>query len=366
MKRRDFFKTTVHRSIGAMLGFSVLSNLKCKSDTSEMPKRIFGRTNLKVSLMGFGCVHVKDKEVYKRAVDLGINYFHLGDRDPTYNLDACSALYPYRKDLIIAYMSHPKASRTLLLEDLDNFLRQSGLGHLDLWFVITPTVDVLNEFSEAVNIAKKAGKIRFGAMTTHNLNQDYAFLTAPGSVIDVVMVIHNYLSPDDMTDKIEGLHNAGLGIIPMKPLAGKFFENDLKTPASMLRWLAADYRMHSIPVNMTNISQVEQNVTSIKTALTREDQNILQTMFSYNSSRFCRMCGYCMGKCPKQLSVSDLIRTSMYLEGYSDIRLARLNYASIPVGNRQISCDNCTQCSISCPNGVAIRERIAVVKELLV
>ena len=185
MKRRAFFRTTVNGSIGTMLGLSALSNFNCKSNEREMPKRIFGRTNLNVSLMGFGCVHVKDKAVYQRAVELGINYFHLGDIDPTYNLDACSALLPYRKELIIAYMSHPKASRTLLLEDLDNFLRQSKLGYLDLWFVITPTGEVLNEFSEAVNIAGKAGKIRFGAMTTHNLNQDYEIITAPGSVTDV-------------------------------------------------------------------------------------------------------------------------------------------------------------------------------------
>jgi uncharacterized protein len=366
MKRRDFFKTTVKRSIGTMLGLSVLSNFSCKKDSSGMPKRILGRTNLQVSSMGFGCIQVKDKEVYTRAVELGINYFHLGDRDPAYNLDACSALLPHRKKLIIAYMSHPKASRALLLEDLDSFLSQSKLGHLDVWFVITPSVEVLNEFSEAVNIAKKAGKIRFGAMTTHNINQDYANLTTSESAIDVVMLVHNYLSPVDMTDTIEGLHNAGLGIIPMKPLAGKFFENDLKTPASMLRWLAADHRMHTIPVNMTSIAQVEQNVASIRTTLSREDQDLLQSMFSYNSSRFCRMCGYCKGKCPEKLAVSDLIRTSMYMEGYSDIRLARVNLSSIPEENRQISCDNCNQCSISCPNGVAIRKRISVAKKLLV
>jgi len=51
-------------------------------------------------------------------------------------------------------MSHPKTSRTILLEDLDNFLQQSGFGFLDLWFVITPKTEVLNEFVEAVDAAK--------------------------------------------------------------------------------------------------------------------------------------------------------------------------------------------------------------------
>jgi len=59
-----------------------------------------------------------------------------------------------RKKINIAYMSHPKTSRTILLEDLDNFLQQSGFGFLDLWFVITPKTEVLNEFVEAVDAAK--------------------------------------------------------------------------------------------------------------------------------------------------------------------------------------------------------------------
>jgi predicted aldo/keto reductase-like oxidoreductase len=52
-----------------------------------MPKRVLGRTKLSVSLLGFGCTQVKNKAVYQRAIELGVNYFHMGDRDPAYNPD---------------------------------------------------------------------------------------------------------------------------------------------------------------------------------------------------------------------------------------------------------------------------------------
>ncbi len=365
LNRRDFLKSVTNSSIGTVFGFSILCNINCNSNSTEMPKRVLGRTKLSVSILGFGCTQVKNKAVYQRAIELGVNYFHMGDRDPAYNLDACAALLPFRKQINIAYMSYPKASQAMLLEDLDNYLQQSGFGHLDVWFVITPRPDVLNEFHEAVNIARSAGKIRWAGITTHNLDQDIVNLTLPESPIDVVMMTYNYLSSTDDSKKLDKLYTAGLGITPMKPLAGKFYEKTTKKPDALLRWLAADKRIHTFPVIMSTIDQVEQNVAAVKQSLSEEDRELLQTMVSYNSRRFCRMCGACEGKCPKGLAISDLIRTVMYIEGYRDINLARSNFLLIPEKKRQISCNKCEHCSVLCPNGVDIQGRICRIREWL-
>lgn len=365
LNRREFLKTVTNKSIETILGFSILSNLNCKSDSIEIPRRILGRTKLSVSLLGFGCTQIKDKMVYQRAIDLGINYFHMGDRDPTYNLDACAALLPFRQNIHIAYMSHPKDSKDILMEDLDNFLQQSRFGFLDVWFVITPSPEVLNAFCEAADIAKKSGKIRWTGITTHSLNRDVDKLTASDSIIDVVMMTYNYLSPAEHSEILEKFYAAGLGITPMKPLAGKFYEKTTSKPDALLRWLVEDNRIHSIPVIMTKPDQVDQNVAAVKQKLSKDDRNNLQSMYSYNSQRFCRMCGACDGKCPVGLSVSDLVRTAMYIESYRDINLAKSNLSLIHEKNRQIACNNCENCAVICPNGVAIKERISSVKEWL-
>ncbi|MBN2411495.1 aldo/keto reductase [candidate division KSB1 bacterium] len=360
LNRRDFIKTA-----GLVSGLSVVSTGSCIKSSRRMPIRILGRTKLYVSLLGFGCTQVKDKQAFRRAVDLGVNYFHFGDRDPAVNLEACEALRPFREKIYIAYMSYPNPSRTLLLDDLDNFLKRSGFGHLDVWFVITPRPVVLNEFIKAVPVAQKAGKIRWAGITTHNLNQDVPRLTKPGSPIDVVMMTYNYLSPPDYAKKLDELVNAGLGITPMKPLAGKFYETEISSPAPLLRWLANDRRVHCIPVIMQNAEQVEQNVAAVKQPLTDKDREQLGAMTAYNSSRFCRMCGECRGKCPQGLAVSDLVRTAMYAEGYGDLKFARSRYFSIPETGRRLSCGNCENCAVICPNGVAVRERIGSIKKWL-
>ncbi len=366
LSRREFLETTTKKSAAVALGFSILSTVRCDKPTTEMPKRVLGRTGISVSLLGFGCTQVKNKPAYTRAVELGVNYFHMGDRDPTYNLDACEALLPYRDQIHVAYMSHPKESRTLLIEDLDSFLQQSGLDYLDVWFVITPKPEVVNEFHEAVEMSRKAGKIRWSGITTHSLDKDVPHLTAPESPIDVVMMTYNYLAPPEAGEQLGWLHDAGVGITPMKPLAGKFYEKTTNTPDALLRWLAADSRIHSIPVNMNTVEQVENNVVAIQQPLSEDDRQILRTTYAYNSRRFCRMCRVCDGQCPNGLAVSDLVRTAMYVDGYKDMNLARANFSSIAQKSRRISCDTCDQCVVSCPNGVAVQERICRVKTWLV
>jgi len=367
--RRKFLKVASRTGIGALCGLSVISNPGCQSSREvepEMPKRLLGRTKLPVSLLGFGCTQVKDKSVYQRAIESGVSYFHLGDRDPAYNLEACAALQPLQKQIVVAYMSHPKKSRQELLADLDGFLQQSKMGYLDVWFVITPSPEVLSEFREAATVAQTAGKIRWTGMTTHNLDRDVPVLTAPDYFIDVVMLVYNFTSPPAHQEALERLHAAGCGITPMKPLAGRFYEVSASKPDALLRWLAADSRIHTIPVIMQTVEQVEQNVAALKQPFSNEDLNTLQSLFAFTSARFCRLCGACSGQCRHNLAVSDLVRVAMYAEGYRDLNRARVHFTAIPPAQRQFVCDDCESCTVHCPNGVAIRERIRCARDLVV
>jgi predicted aldo/keto reductase-like oxidoreductase len=179
------------------------------------------------------------------------------------------------------------------------------------------------------------------------------------------MMSYNFLSPPEDREWLGKLHGAGLGIVPMKPLAGRFYEKTTRKPDALIRWLAADARVHTIPVGMYTVEQVEQNVGALHKPLSDEDRKDLKGLMAYNSLRFCRMCGACDGRCPYGLAVSDLVRVAMYAEGYRNPGLARTHLAAIPPSQRRISCQDCEQCSILCPNGVAIRDRILRAQELL-
>ncbi len=356
MDRRTFLASGV--AVPAAVRSTLIEN------STLMPSRVLGRTGLAVSLLGFGCADVRDAATYRCAVDLGITYFHLGDRVPEFNLEACKALRPYRDRIVVSHMTLEKSSRSAMIDNLDRFLKASGFEYVDIWYLVTPTVEQLGEFSEAVLAARKAGKTRAGAISTHNLESLVELLIRPDSPVGAVMSVYNFTASLEDRERIKKLHAAGLGIVPMKPLAGRFYEDGAGSPEAELRWLAADPMVHSIPVTMRNPEQVQQNVAALGQPFNPKDRDALQKKMAYTSARFCHMCGACAGGCPQGLAVSDLVRVAMYAEGYRDMARARRELAAIPEGRRRVECRHCGSCDIACPNGVDIPGRLGRVQEL--
>lgn len=242
------------------------------SSMSPIPQRILGRTKLPVTLLGFGVGPIIDSAVYRRAYELGIRYYHISfDKHSTklppwekFNKEALTALRPFREQSVISYMTTVRSNKQELLEDLDEFLRLSGFGHIDVWFVCCPSPGLINEFGEALILARRAGKARWGALSTHSLHKTIPLLLVPDSPIDVVMLGYNHTSSADDNEYLIKLHDASLGITPMKPLAGRFFQKTSKDPSPLLRWLAMEERIHTIPVGMKTVAQVEQNVAALQ------------------------------------------------------------------------------------------------------
>src|SRR5689334_23260610 len=183
----------------------------------EIPRRRLGRTNLTVGVLGLGCAPgLKDPALYRRAIDLGINYFHVGDRDPQFDIEIIRRLRPERRRIILGLMT--RAVNTTPA-GIDAVLATSGAGVIDAWYLISPKPeDLTGAPMEALVAARSAGKLRHIGITTHNLKDDTPRVAAPGSAIDVVMMSYNFLSPREDVQNIERLRNACAGIVPMKTM----------------------------------------------------------------------------------------------------------------------------------------------------
>lgn len=79
---------------------------------------------------------------------------------------------------------------------------------------------------------------------------------------------------------------------------------------------------------------------------------------------YCRMCGTCNGVCAKGVPVPDMLRFLSYAEGYGQFAMARERFLELPDHVRSIRCADCASCSVDCPNGVRVRERVARAQEL--
>jgi predicted aldo/keto reductase-like oxidoreductase len=330
---------------------------------ATIPRRTLGRTGLSVSILGCGYTVVKDAAFFRRAFERGINNFLLSPA----NLEACAAVRPFRNQVVTTCLLGAKDTRQEMTADLDDFLRRSGLDHVDVWYIAVPTTTQFNPLHEAVAAAREAGKARFAAITTHRLAENLPRLVSPDSPIDVVMIQYNGASPADVQEQIARLHAAGLGITPMKSASGAFDRELIGSKAILasVRWVAADKRISCVPLRMESLDELEQDVQAISLPFSDEDRKVLGQVRASVSSRLCRMCGGCDGKCARGLAVSDLVRCAMYLEGYRDPALAREQFQGIPAPVRDPRCEGCRQCTIECPNGVLVPQRVRLAQAAL-
>ena len=83
--------------------------------------------------------------------------------------------------------------------------------------------------------------------------------------------------------------------------------------------------------------------------------------------QYCRPgCGECLDACPAGLPVNDVLRYSMYYEGYGSERVAMEKYAALGAGRQASACADCSApCQGACPFEIPIRERMTRAHGLL-
>ena len=102
-----------------------------------MQKRRLGRTNLQVSIVGFGGTWISELNipdavgVVRRAYDLGINYFDTAKLDGDSEEKIGAALHDVRDQCVIATKTGSRTKRESL-EDFKSSLRRLQTDRLDI------------------------------------------------------------------------------------------------------------------------------------------------------------------------------------------------------------------------------------------
>jgi len=348
---------------------------------SGLQFRVLGKTGMKVTTVGMGCMVTSDPTVITRAADMGINYF---DSSRNYSGGqnermVGQALGARRKDVFVASKCDTKTGAGILAE-LDKSLQELGTDHLDVWHLHGKgsPAEISDELVEAQFKAKQQGKIRFVGVSTHNLPAIVDRLIE--AKIEVVQVQYNFTqqynaSPAYAT-AFQKLYDAGVGLIAMKDMAsagggrgrgGQQPQAPARNPASFgaaLKWAVARPYIHTTVPSITDIEQLEQNFAVMNQKFTDADQKVLSATMEQISPYFCRMCGECVGQCSKGLPVHDLVRFTMYADGYGQFPLGRENFNKMAAEHQAVRCGDCVECTVKCPNGVRVAQQVARAQEL--
>jgi predicted aldo/keto reductase-like oxidoreductase len=337
-----------------------------------------GKTGMKVTRLGFGCMITSDASVIARAADIGINYFDTARVYQSGNNERMvgAALKGRRNQLYISTKTgaHDKAGA---LEHLDTSLKEIGTDHVDIWYLHgkSKADEITDDLLEAQQIAKKAGKIRFAGVSIHKGHEEVIPAAIKCGKIDVILISYNFSMGSTVDALIEQAKAAGIGVVAMKVMAGGFRTNKegslnfgiLKREGAMtaaLKWVLKNSKVDTTIPSMTDNDQLEDNLKAASSKFGGADEKVLAAYLHEIRPLYCRMCGSCDGVCPKGLPVADVLRFLTYAEGYGQFALGRERFQEMPEELTAVRCNDCAACAVKCPNGVRVAERLIRAQEL--
>jgi len=191
MKRREFLKKSTVAAgtitAGGLLDRSAqiaageVQRGSELENRASLPQRPYGQTGVKLSIIGFGGIVVKDAEqqhanrVVAEAFERGVNYF---DVAPTYGdaeVKLGPALKPYRKKVFLACKTTQRR-REGASEELKRSLARLHTDYLDLYQLhaitdVEKDVDTVFAKGGAMEVfieAKKQGQVRYLGFSAHS------------------------------------------------------------------------------------------------------------------------------------------------------------------------------------------------------
>jgi predicted aldo/keto reductase-like oxidoreductase len=358
------------------------SPAKTKDNLVNVPPkftyRALGKTGLKPTAVGFGCMITSDQSVIERAADIGITLFDTarGYQGGNNERMVGAALKGKRNSITLSSKT-PSRTKEAALADLDKSLSEIGTDHLDIWYLHgkSKPEDLIDELLEAQNIAKQSGKIRFAGVSTHGGQPALFPAVLAKKHFDVILTAYNFTLDPAMDGLIQSAKEAGIGIVAMKVMAGGFRTIKPENPRyptfqrdgamlAMLKWVLRNKNVDTTVPSITDLDQLDQNLRAMGEAFAPVDEKLLAMRLERIRPLYCRMCGTCEGVCAKGLPVSDIIRYVSYAEGYGQFPMARERFLELPEHLRNVRCSDCERCTIGCPNGVRVSERVARAQEL--
>jgi len=338
--------------------------------------RTIGKTGMKVTSVGFGCMITSDQSVVEKAADIGINYFDTarGYQGGNNERMVGAALKAKRKNLFLSTKTGANTKQGAL-DHLDTSLKTLGFDYVDIWYLHGKGKpdQISDELVEAQELARQQGKIRFAGASTHD---------APAIVDrmiqtrrDVMLMSYNFSMDKANSDAIDKAKAAGLGVVAMKVMAGgkrrikpgdKLYDIFQKDGALLaaLKWALKNPKVDTTIPSMTDMDQLDDNLKAMTSSFSETDAKLLAMYLDHIRPSYCRMCQRCEGTCPKGLPVADLLRFLMYAEDYGQFGLGREHFLALPEEIAAVRCSDCAACAVRCPNGVRVTERLVRAQEL--
>ena len=378
-----------------------------------MRKKLFGRTGLELSILGFGCMRLPVRDSWdpgsidyepaaamlRRAIDAGVNYvdtawpYHGTDRvnpgaSETFVARALKDGYRQKVSLATKMPTWLVETRADMHKFLDRQLKRLETSRIDFYLAHNLNQHVwprLKELKIREFLAEAARDGRIGRIG-FSFHDDYGLFEeiVTGYDWDFAQVQYNYIDENYQAGRrgVELAAGRGLGVIVMEPLRGGFLirlmpQDMRKILAEVrpdwsladwgLRWLWNQPEVGVVLSGMTEMSQLDENLVIADAAgpLGREETaalDLVKEMFKKRLKAGCTACGYCL-PCAQGVAIPKVIGhlNDYHLMDAEEVReRAKFIFgAQMAPSEYPRNCSACRECEEKCPQRLPVSELMA-------
>lgn len=349
-----------------------------------MQTRRLGRTNLQVSIVGFGGTWISELStpeavnIVRKAFDLGINYFDTAKLDGDSEEKIGTALQNVRDNCVIATKTGSRTKKESL-EDVKCSLKRLKTDRIDI--IQLHGIDDEKTLAKAMGLdgslqtckeARKQGLVDFIGITGHKPR--VLVKAVESGEFDSVLVPLNVVTRQALEELVPAARAHDVGVVVMKPLSAKtstlitclynpslslvsdepelralLGQDNTAMVNSALRYVLSQDVATVIP-GLKAVSEVEtaSKVGEQYTGLTPKEQE----RFSFNlGTSYCRDCGQCL-PCPQNINIAAILRFHTLYSVYGLKVWAKKLYNGLEV--KADKCTKCGECEVKCPYKLSI------------
>jgi len=354
-----------------------------------MQYNTLGKTGLKVSRLGFGCMRLpmagtrvdRDRAVplLQLACDLGINYFDTAifycSEDSQRALG--EAMDGRRSGIVLStknnfYKADQPGEWRRRLEDSLRLLRTDFLDIYNFhglnWASFNDSVRLPHGLYREMERARDEGLIRHICCSFHDEPENLVRLAETGLFASFTLQ-YNLIDRSNEAG-IRRLSELGCGIVIMGPVAGgrlgDRFLPHLKMPAAevALRFVLGNPAVNVALSGMENETMLRQNIATVESLLAVDGQRLppedpgeaASTAFERMRKYYCTACRYCL-PCPQGVAIPENMTLLINDEVFGLSVESRSQYARMPAPARR--CTGCQRCLPKCPQKLEIDRLMA-------
>jgi uncharacterized protein len=391
--RRDFLKT----GLAGVAGAAVLGGVRLSAGESKTAAggaeavkpvlRTLGRTGITLPVVGMGTGDTQDPKFIEAALDTGIvllgtsHYYGDGLNERMLgqvlkgrkrgSAVVMTSVMPDGFDFkngVFTEASKPEP----FLKKFEASLKNLETDCVDIFllpFVAKRESVFFEPMLKTMEGIKKQGKARFIGVATHQFEDEAILAAAETGVYDVVLTAVNFRKENRLKilSAAETASKAGLGVIAMKTMAGRFWDKEKTQPINgkaALKWVLRNECIHTSVPGITTHEQLKTDWDLMKD-LTLSDEEKAELKLSFGpmpDAPYCQQCGECVSQCRHGLDIPTAMRAYMYAYGYGNVRHAQETLAL--AGNSIGACNGCGACTVRCSMRSDIRSKMLDIARL--